>query len=238
MASFTLELHEVIEFTGGVADVDPTTGIRKLVGGNIGLSHYPIFDEAYRDRLTGKIVDHYWNREIGTETIDQFQLHMRRHMNEIMPYYNSLYASEKIQFDPLATVDLRTLTDAQSVQDVTTEGETGAVSENKAESRSVQSETPQNMLAGNKDYATAAADVHSKQNADTTGTENTQSNSTTDNTSDTRMTGYQGIASELLMRYRESLIQIDRMIISDLNQNFMLVWDVQDTFTQNRNLYF
>jgi hypothetical protein len=65
MGTFTIPLKQVIALTGGTVTLDPDTGISILVGGNIGLGYYPIFDETYRDDLTGKIVDHYWNREIG-----------------------------------------------------------------------------------------------------------------------------------------------------------------------------
>ena len=62
-----------------------------------------IFDECHRKELNDKIIEHYYFREIGAETPDRFNFYLRRKMREIMPYYNQLYISEMIKFDPLAT---------------------------------------------------------------------------------------------------------------------------------------
>lgn len=82
-----------------------TIEIRKLIerGYHFNLDEYPIFDESYRNSLNEKILEHYWFREIGAETPDRFNFYLRRRMNEIMPYYNQLYISQMIEFDPLAT---------------------------------------------------------------------------------------------------------------------------------------
>lgn len=66
---------------------------------------YPIFDENYREPLEKKILAHYYVREIGLETVGLWKLFLRNKMNEIMPYYNQLYLSEKIKFNPLINED-------------------------------------------------------------------------------------------------------------------------------------
>lgn len=223
MSTFTIPLKKVIEYTGGTVTLDLDTGISVLVGGNIGLSYYPIFDATYRAGLTGKIVDHYWNREIGQETIEMFQLAMRRKMNEIMPIYNQLYLSTQIEYGALNTVDLHTVNSNDNVQHATN----ATTSDTGSKSRAVQSETPQTMLSGDGDYATAATDAIS----DTTGVSNATEDSTNTLNGDNRITGYQGVASDLVMRYRESLLNIDLMIINDLEELFMLVWDNGDSYT-------
>lgn len=80
-----------------------TTELRYLLeaGYNLGLSDYPIFDEAYRAGLNQKILNHYKFREIGFETAALFKHFLNTRMNEIMPYYNQLYLSEKIKIEPL-----------------------------------------------------------------------------------------------------------------------------------------
>lgn len=69
---------------------------------------YPIFDESYRPVLESKILYHYYLREICEETVGIWKLRLRTKMNEIMPYYNKLYQSELIQFDPMKDIDLTT----------------------------------------------------------------------------------------------------------------------------------
>ena len=67
--------------------------------------NYPIFDETYRSVLETKILKHYYTREIGEETVGLWKLRLDARMNEIMPFYNKLYNSELLQFNPLYDVD-------------------------------------------------------------------------------------------------------------------------------------
>ena len=67
---------------------------------------YPIFDENYRRPLETKILRHYYTREISEETYGLWKLRLDDRMNMIMPYYNKLYESELIKFNPLYDVDL------------------------------------------------------------------------------------------------------------------------------------
>lgn len=86
MASFTIELHTLIER-----------------GYHLALDDYPIWDESHRTELNNKIIEHYWFEEIGMETPDRFNHYLRTTMNEIMPYYNELYKSVALQYNPLFT---------------------------------------------------------------------------------------------------------------------------------------
>lgn len=234
MSAFTIPLKRVIELTGGTTEI--VDGITKVTGGNIGLDHYQIFDPTYRDTLNGKIVDHYWNREIGLETIDMFQLAMRRRMNEIMPAYNKLYETLKIEFDPLSTIDMHTVSVQDTLQNTTNAATNVSTTAANSGSRTVSSETPQTMLSGDGDYATAAADAQSE----STGSGNVEENSTSavdaNANGKTDITGYQGLASDLIIRYRESIINVDRMVINELSDLFMLVWDTADEYT-DRKIY-
>jgi hypothetical protein len=235
MPTFTLELWRVLELypDGGASGY-----------ACIGLDAYPIFDRAndgssqYRPLLNQKIVDHFHNREIGQETVSMFKFAMRRKMNEIMPYYNQLYKSTQIEFDPLATVDMRTVVTGESTQTATAVGHTENSSDGEAGSRTVQSSMPQVMLAGNKDYATGGVDATSTSNNSATADEN--SNSTTDeNTnSTTEMKGYQGAPAELINSYRASLLNIDLMVIEELREMFMRVWNTGDEYTTTKGMLY
>lgn len=84
-----------------------TTELRYLIENNfdIGLKDYPIFDENYREPLNQKIINHYYFREIGFETAELFKRYLNNTMNEIMPYYNQLFKSELLEFNPFYNVD-------------------------------------------------------------------------------------------------------------------------------------
>lgn len=235
MPTFTLPLKKVIELTGGTVEIGTagiTKGIRVMTGGNIGLNDYEIYDENYRPRLNGLIIDHYWNREIGLETIEMFQLAVRRRMNEAMPVINKLYESLAIEFSPLSTVDL--VTDSTTENDVT--NTTNASNETNTStasgSRTVLMDTPQQRLAGDKDYASGATDNTGTGTSSGTVAEETTATSDGETVVNSRTSGYQGVASDLLTRYRQALINPDLMVIDQLTDCFMSIWDNGDSFTK------
>ena len=60
----------------------------------------------FRSILEKKILKHYYTIEIGEETVGLWKLRLNAKLNEIMPYYNKLYLSELMEFNPLYTSDL------------------------------------------------------------------------------------------------------------------------------------
>ena len=90
-----------------------TVEIRTLVENHfdLGLKNYPIFDEKYREGLNNKIINHFYFREIGFETAGLFKRYLNQKMSEIMPYYNQLYKSELLKFNPFYNVDKATTND-------------------------------------------------------------------------------------------------------------------------------
>lgn len=90
-----------------------TVEVRSLVENHfdLGLKNYPIFDESYREGLNNKIINHFYFREIGFETAGLFKFYLNQKMSEIMPYYNQLYKSELLEFNPFYNVDKSTTND-------------------------------------------------------------------------------------------------------------------------------
>lgn len=217
MPSFTLELWRASEF----------------LDGNIGLDLYPIFDEGYREGLNKKIFDHYRDREIEGETTRRFQFFMRRRMNEIMPAYNQLYESERLKFDPLSTVDIKTVSSGTMATDSTADSETEQTAKTASESRAVTSVLPQVRLSGDGDYATNAVDSVGANSSEGSGVESSKASSEQASESTSQTTGYQGSASELLLAYRRTFMNIDMMVIDELGDLFINVWTTGDTHRFN-----
>lgn len=214
MPTFTMELWRVDE----------------LYKGAIGLDSYPIFNEQYRADLNKKIKDHYHNREIGHETAGMFIFALRRRMNEIMPYYNELYKSQILEFDPLVTMDVLTTNEGTSDTTTSASGTNTSVTNSNSGSRAVTSEVPQTMLAGNEDYATSAVDTNGASLAEGT-TNESNSGEAKENTANTSHSkGYQGNPSLLIQEYRRTLLNIDMLIIDELSDLFMGVWDNGDDY--------
>lgn len=218
MSSFTITLKETLQRTGG----------------HIGLDKYPIFDEYYRRPLNGKIIDRYLNREIGQETVDMFQLAMRRKMNEIMPYYNQLYSSELLRIDPFLTFQTESDNTQEAKNANQSQGTNASTSEGK--SRTVASETPQTRLAGDEDYASSAQDSASESVAQ--GEASDSSSGTTEGVTHSTARGFSGAMADLLIRYRETFLNVDLMVVEELDSLFMQVWDMGDEFSRTENGYF
>ena len=236
MATFTMTLKTVLEVNNVIVGLSDTGQTTVDNAKPIGLSYYPIFDETYRPILNGKIIDRYWNQEIGMETIEMFRFNMRRKMNEIMPLYNKLYLSERLIFDPFVTMNMKTVAGGTTGQIAQSLGASTSNTDTVGKSRAVNSETPQTQLSGNSDYASNASDVNSDNKVASTG--NNTGSSTTDvsvNNTNT-VIGYSGMPAELLQSYRASLIEIDLMILSQLKEMFMLVWDNGDSYTEGYTL--
>ena len=70
-------------------------------------NQFPIYDENHRLELCFKIIKHYYTREIASETFGLWKLWINERMNEIMPYYNKLYESADIEYNPLYDVDYK-----------------------------------------------------------------------------------------------------------------------------------
>ncbi len=233
-AQFTMRLHQAIALAPN---------------GDIGLNDYPIFDGEYRAALNEKIIRHYYNQEIGMESIALFRLAISRRMHEEMPYYNQLYLSTKLEFDPLRTVDMETDTSGTSQGEsngasTSTSVETSDSASNTSsdnQSRAVNSAFPQLMLSGNGDYATDGADSKAEGSSaaeGSTSTDGTSSGTSTDtNTGEfaqtSRVFGFSEYPADLLMRYRAAIVNVDRQIIDMLSECFMGIWSNGDARYQN-----
>ena len=109
MSKYTTEVRFICEHYAGLEDSEGYDKIGNIIANSrskIFDFDYPIFDEAYRSVLETKILKHFYLREICAETVGVWKHFLNMRMNEIMPYYNKLYNSELIEFDPMYDVDL------------------------------------------------------------------------------------------------------------------------------------
>lgn len=190
--------------------------------------YFPIFEPTHRAELCKKILKHYYFREIGAETYGAWKVQLDTRMNEIMPFYNQLYKSETMEFDPFNEVDFEKI-DERERNETEKRTDRGYI-DNSAEAGSMQiySDTPQGGLEGveSGEYLTNAT-----KNNQTSGSM-TASNNDTDGTryEKEKVTstekGKRSVASysELLQKYRETFLNIDRMIIECLQDLFFMLY--------------
>lgn len=111
MSKYTTELRFICEEKSGLRESVGYNDVNEVITksrAKIFDFDYPIFDPAYKPSFEKKFLRHFYTREIATETYGLWKLRLESKLNEIMPYYNKLYESELLEFNPLYTHDIKT----------------------------------------------------------------------------------------------------------------------------------
>lgn len=111
MSKYTTEVRYICENAAGYKESKGFADVDKIIEDSITSIFsfdFPIFDDSYRNVLCTKILRHYYTREIGFETVGLWKLKLQTKLGEVMPYFNQLYKSELLKFNPLYDVDLNT----------------------------------------------------------------------------------------------------------------------------------
>lgn len=235
MSKYTTEVRFICENFAGLTESVGYNNVEEVLEKswrNVFNFDFPIFDEAYRSILCKKILKHYYTQEIGVETVGLWQLRLNAKLNEIMPYYNKLYNAWKEDFNPLHDTDLErkhllTRTEKEGINQT---GNTETSAHSESVNKDKYSDTPQGGLSGveSDQYLTNARIVNAE--SDDTGISDYTQDSNRDlKSSDEyveQLTGKSsgGSFSDMLIKYREALINIDMLVIGELENLFMLIW--------------
>lgn len=203
MSKYTTEVRFICETKSGLTESTGSDNVDTVIANSwnkIFTTKTSFFDEAYRSVICSKILKHYYLREICCETVGIWQLWMNTKLEEIMPYYNQLYESTQIKFNPMHDVDLTRKHDGSSKQDKKeTSGDTRKVSGNRDSSvsssgsrntntsennvnRNLFSDTPQGSITGieNETYLTDARKITDTKNGNGTEESNSSEKSGSD----------------------------------------------------------
>lgn len=180
MSKYTTEVRFICESKAGLSESAGCDNVDDIISkswNKIFTNKAVFFDEEYRSVLCQKILKHYYLREIGSETVGIWKLWMNTRLEEIMPFYNQLYKSALLEFNPLYDVDLKRTHNRKvdsSKQDdgtsmvvndgVSSESGTGSTSESGSSNitkKDLYSDTPQGGITGleNENYLTNARKV-------------------------------------------------------------------------------
>lgn len=242
MSKYTTELRFICESKAGLSNSAGFNQIDDVISNswNKIFDNFPIFDESYRSVLCSKILKHYYTREISAETVGLWQLWLNTRMGEIMPYYNKLYESALLEFDPFKDTNYSRNHGGTFTGDTRRNGrsdvsvDNSVTSNGTSNSKNLFSDTPQGAITNieNESYLTNATLIKDTD----TNTTNTDGNSTSQNTETTGITntdnwietivGKQSTVSysKLLQEFRDTFLNIDVMIINDLSDLFMNLW--------------
>ena len=227
MSKYTTEVRFICET---YADYDESQGYMKIPEiieksrEKVFDFDFPIFDEDYRSVLETKILKHYYLKEIGMETVGVWKHFLDMKMNEIMPYYNQLYKSALLEFNPFYDVDITK--DHIGTGSGTTENKGTRKDTTGRDHWNYYSDTPQGSVDRLDDltYLTDATHDTDAGNLNS-ATTNKGNMSTTDQYLD-HIKGKQGYASysKMLQEFRDTFLNIDKMVIDALGDLFFNLW--------------
>lgn len=109
MSKYTTEVRFICESKSGLENSKGCDDIDEILNNSwnkIFTTKAEIFDEKYRAVICKKILKHYYLREICSETVGIWKLWLNTRLEEILPYYNQLYKSALLEFNPLYDVNI------------------------------------------------------------------------------------------------------------------------------------
>lgn len=253
MSKYTTEVRFICENSAGLSESEGANNVDSILDkcwNKVFNFEFPIFDENYRQVLCRKILKHYYTREIAHETVGRWKLALNTKLNEIMPYYNQLYKSELLEFNPFYDVDLTRSREGSGTSNRTSNN----TETNSGTSRNVSSgsgtsntdtlnrfsDTPQNSMdtqgiADSVPLTTVTKvnedNITTNESTDTLTRNDNKTGNGTENINNTdkyieTVKGKQGTEnySSLLKKFRETFLNIDMMIIEDCSDCFFTLW--------------
>jgi hypothetical protein len=109
MSNYSTEIKEYIESFSHYNQHDfPLSHAEKIEIGRTKLFDfdYPIFDVNYKKVFEKHFIRKFYMREIGFETMGLFKFQLETWLIINMPYFNKLFESELIKYDPLKNSDM------------------------------------------------------------------------------------------------------------------------------------
>ena len=215
------------------------------------MASYPLYEQeekarqfgtAYhvptRKELNNKILNYYRFREIGFETFGRFVFELKTALEEIMPKYNQLFYSADQDFNPIYNVDYEKIIGRDRTDSSTSNSATSSTDETNAttNTKDIASGTPQgelNVATKDIEQVTYADTASWNQNIDENKTTSNMSGNTSTDGSESELTkettkGNFGVVSaqDLILKYRQTIINIEQMIINDprIQECFMLIY--------------
>ena len=186
---------------------------------------YDFYDKDLKPIFEMKFNDYYRFHEIGFETVERFQHNLKAKLNLIMPYYSELYRTqlEAKNINFLLNKDLK----ETFIRDIQGSDTSNNVSSTVAKSDSISKESY--LDNGNADLSLTDGLTGVSSNG-STGDTQSKSDSTANNKSTEKTElisqGNIGITSsaELLQKWRDTIINIDKMIIEECKDLFMQIY--------------
>ena len=205
-----------------------TLELRDVIAGGVDIwdFEYPSYYKGdEKTAIEQKVIDHYYLRQIGQETVGRFLHVFRTKIREIMPYYVDMYKTVEIMNgieDPFGNLDVTETFHEETTGTGSASGNSTTIGEGS--SNHIFSNTPQGTISNIERYMSEA----SKDSSESSGSAETSSESETTGTIDRTFTrkGNHGVNTYAhdMIEFRKSIINVDMMIINELNSLFLGVY--------------
>lgn len=212
MAKYTLELRQISDSRNlKVFDFD-----------------YDFYDPDLKPLFEKKFIDNYYFDEIGFETVGRFKQRLKAKLNKIMPKYSQLYQTE------LASKDINFMLNKDLketfIREVDNTSNMTGDSLSKVNGSDNTGFKESNVANGNASLNLDSLTSISQNDNNFNNTNSTNNNVVNKGSQKEETTllsqGNIGITSsaELLTKWRETIINIDEMLIDECRDLFMLIY--------------
>lgn len=197
MAQYTLELRKILLSRDIFKSID-----------------YELYNNDLKPIFEDKFIKRFYFREIGVETVNRFLINLEQTLNEIMPYYKQLYDTTLLKYDVLNNTEV--------IEEVTRE----IIKADKSlvlgtnTSTGTSFDTP---ITSTNSYRSKPSFINEDTN--NIDTKNQSEGNTSENFTRKLKNNQSNVSKQdLIIKQRELIINIDKMILDDLEVLFMQVF--------------
>lgn len=197
MAQYTLELRTILKSRDIFKSID-----------------YELYNNELKPIFEDKFIKRFYFREIGVETVNRFLINLEQTLNEIMPYYKQLYDTTLLQYDILNNTEV--------IEEITRE----IIKADKRlvfgtnTSTGTSFDTP---ITSTNNYRSKPSFIN--EGIDNIDTKNQSEGNTTENFTRKFKNNQSNVSKQdLIIKQRELIVNIDKMILDELEVLFMQVF--------------
>lgn len=229
MASYTISLQRIVENLTGQTEPAGFNKIDEIINESVPLIFdfdFPFYSDLAEDKLDfeKQFILHYYTREIGVETFGRWKVRLKSKLFDVMPKYKQLYDIEQKKYNLYDTVNMeKTVTSANNTSG---KGSSKQTSENSRQTDDLYSDTPQGGLENVRAGKYLCEYRYLDDNSGATVNSTNENNSTQNGQQTEKWSGKEsGLTySEIKMKEREAILNINLMLIGEFEELFMGVF--------------
>ena len=197
LAQYTLELRKIVSNKDIFKSID-----------------YELYNNDLKPIFEDKFIKRFFFREIGVETVSRFLINLEQTLNEIMPYYKQLYDTTLLQYD--------ILNNSEVIEEITRE----IIKADKRLTFGTNTSTGTSFdtpITSTNSYRSRPSFIN--EGVDNIDTKNQSEGNTTENYTRKFKNNQSNVSKQdLIIKQRELIVNIDKMILDDLEILFMQVF--------------